>query len=191
MSFNSSHAGQFDHLVSQFRNGSIDRRSFLSGAAMLGIGAAAATYLATVPKAGAQATPGTSPVASPAAVVADTDRPQVGTENQTRGQGDQLRIIWWQAPSLLSPHLNGDASASGLALEPLMTYFPGEILGPVLLDVVPTIENGLLAADLSTVTLRLRAGLLWSDGTPVTANDIAFTWAWIVNPDNASTSFEL
>ena len=180
---------QFELLANRYRSGNVDRRTFLAGASLLGIGAAAASYLANVPSAFSQGSPEASPSASP--IASDATRPQVGTETQTRGQGDQLRIIWWQAPSLLSPHLNGDSSASSLSLEPLLTYFPGEILGPVLLETVPSIENGQLAADLLSVTLQLRAGVVWSDGTPVTANDIAFTWAWIVNPDNASTSFEL
>lgn len=179
-----SQVGQFDLLLSRFQRGEIDRRSFLTAAGLLGIGTAAASWLAG-PRSVLAQTPAASPVAT------DADRPQAGTENQARGQGDQLRIIWWQAPSLLSPHANGDSSAASLVLEPLLTYFPGEILAPVLLESVPSIENGLLAEDLSTATLKLRGDLVWSDGTPVTANDIAFTWQWIVNPANASTSFEL
>jgi peptide/nickel transport system substrate-binding protein len=184
-----SQTRRFSDLVERYRNGKIDRRTYLAGSSLLGIGAAAASYLAKSPAALAQGTPAATPEASP--VQTDSSRPAVGTENQTRGQGDQLRIIWWQAPSLLSPHANGDSSAAGLALEPLLTYFPGELLGPVLLDTVPSIENGLLAPDLTSVTLRFRSGVVWSDGTPLTANDFAFTWQWIVNPANASTSFEL
>jgi peptide/nickel transport system substrate-binding protein len=190
-----SQVQQFHDLLARYRTGSIDRRKFLAGASLLGIGATAASFLASNNGVAAQATPDASPVAgaTPNATPAvdDTARPQVGVESQTRGQGGELRIIWWQAPSLLSPHANGDSSASSLTLEPLITYFPGEVLGPVLLETVPSVENGLLAADLTTTTLRLRPGLVWNDGQPVTANDIAFTWQWIVNPDNASTSFEL
>jgi peptide/nickel transport system substrate-binding protein len=48
----------------------------------------------------------------------------------------------------------------------------------------------LLAEDLSQVTFKLKEGVLWSDGEPLTANDVVFTWQWITNPDNASVSFE-
>jgi peptide/nickel transport system substrate-binding protein len=183
----------FNILLAKLRGGEIDRRAFLAGAALLGISAPAAAVLANPMGAYAQGTPAASPEASPAAtpVAGTRERPAVGTENQARGEGDQLRIIWWQAPSLLSPHQNGDSSASSLTIEPLLTYFPGEQLGAVLLDEVPTIDNGLLASDLSTVSLRLKEGLVWNDGEPVTSNDIVFTWQWVVNPDNASTSFEL
>jgi peptide/nickel transport system substrate-binding protein len=54
---------------------------------------------------------------------------------------------------------------------------------------VPSVENGLLAADFSSATLKLQEGLLWSDGTPVTAADIVFTWQWVTTESNAATSF--
>lgn len=72
-----------------------------------------------------------------------------------------------------------------------MTYFPDGSIQPVLLEATPTVENGLLAKDLSSVTLKLRPGLLWSDGEPVTANDIVFAWKWIVEPANTSTSYDI
>jgi peptide/nickel transport system substrate-binding protein len=180
-----SNIAPFNILLARYRAGQLDRRQLLAAAGTLGISAAAAAVLINQDAGLAQATPDASPVGA-----ADA-RPAVGTESQQRGGGDQLRIMWWQAPSLLSPHQNGDSSASSLTIEPLLTYVPGERLGAVLLDDVPSVENGLLAEDLSTVTLRLREGLVWNNGEPVTANDIAFTWQWIVNPDNASTSFEL
>ncbi|MDQ3443037.1 MAG: peptide ABC transporter substrate-binding protein [Chloroflexota bacterium] len=179
-----SNIAPFTNLLDQFRSGQIDRRRFMTSAGLLGISASAAGVLANGATGLAQGTPAGTPATA-------LERPALGTEEQTRGQGDQLRIIWWQAPSLLSPHQNGDSSASSLVIEPLLTYFPGEQLGAVLLDEVPSVENGLLAEDLSTVTLRLKEGLVWSDGEPVTANDIVFTWQWVTNPDNASTSFEL
>ncbi|MGI8405078.1 MAG: ABC transporter substrate-binding protein, partial [Thermomicrobiales bacterium] len=159
--------------------------------------AAAATFLANggnalaaqaTPASSLEASPEASPQASPEAGV--PARPDAGTENQTRGQGDQLRIIWWQAPTTLAPHAAGD-SASNLVFESLLTYFPDGSIQPVLLEATPTVENGLLAKDLSLVTLKLRTGLLWSDGEPVTANDIVFTWKWIVEPANTSTSYDI
>lgn len=190
-----SNVRPFAHLLDRFRAGDLSRRQFLHAAAMLGISAGAASVLARSGDVSAQASPvaGTPVSGTPVAVLTTgaAPRPSTGTESQTRGQGGQLRIIWWQAPSLLGPHANGDASASSLTLEPLMNYFPGDVLGPVLLQEVPSVENGLLAPDFSTVTLRLLPDLLWGDGTPVTANDIVFTHQWILTPANASTSFEL
>jgi peptide/nickel transport system substrate-binding protein len=62
------------------------------------------------------------------------------------------------------------------------------LLYPNLLGVNPVtglieegVEGGMAASweisdDLSTYTFTLREGFTWSDGTPVTANDFAFTW---------------
>ena len=180
-------------LHNRFLAGALDRRRFIAAATAAGASLAAATFLADGGNTfAADATPGASPEASPAASPATgaATRPAFGTENQQRGAGGQLRIIWWQAPTVLAPHAAGD-SAANMVFEPLLAYFPGGSIQPVLLEQTPSLENGLLADDLSTATLKLRSGLLWSDGEPVTANDIVFTWQWIVNPSNTSTSYDV
>ena len=180
-------------LYDDLRAGKLSRRRFIETATTAGATAAAATFLANGGNTlAAQATPASSPEASPQAspVAGVPIRPDFGTENQKRGQGDQLRIIWWQAPTTLAPHAAGD-SASNMVFEPLLTYFPDGSIQPVLLDATPSVDNGLLAKDLSSVTLKLRPGLLWSDGKPVTANDIVFTWKWIVEPASTSTSYDV
>ena len=37
--------------------------------------------------------------------------------------------------------------------------------------------------DLTTITWKLKPGLLWSDGTPVTADDVVFTWQYCTHPE--------
>jgi peptide/nickel transport system substrate-binding protein len=46
---------------------------------------------------------------------------------------------------------------------------------PVLLQRIPTRANGDLSADGRTLRYRLRPGVRWSDGTPVTAADVLFS----------------
>ena len=170
-------------LLDRFRRGDMSRRDFMVRASALGVSAAAATFLANGGNpVAAQATPGASPAASPA-------RPSAGTEGLERGAAGELRILWWQAPTVLNPHLGGD-TGSQFILEPLMAYFPDSSIQPILLQATPTVENGLLAEDLSAVTLQLLPDLVWSDGEPVTSNDIIFTWKWVTTASNASTSFE-
>lgn len=41
---------------------------------------------------------------------------------------------------------------------------------------LPTLANGGLSEDGRMVTWRLRPGLYWSDGEPITSDDIRFTW---------------
>jgi len=40
---------------------------------------------------------------------------------------------------------------------------------------IPTLDNGGVAQDLMSITWRLRDDVQWSDGTPFTAEDVAFT----------------
>ncbi len=52
-----------------------------------------------------------------------------------------------------------------------------------------------LSDDDKTVTWKLREGLKWSDGEPITSDDIKFTWEAVSNPNsgayNATAGFEL
>ena len=45
-----------------------------------------------------------------------------------------------------------------------------------------------MAADGTSVTWKLKPGLKWSDGTPFTAADVAFTYEFIVNPEVATVN---
>ena len=47
---------------------------------------------------------------------------------------------------------------------------------PGLASVVPTVKNGGISPDGKTYTFHLRRGLRWSDGTPLTARDVDFSW---------------
>lgn len=56
---------------------------------------------------------------------------------------------------------------------------------PVLVKEMPTTENGGISADGKTITLKLRDDLVWSDGTPLTSADFAFTHQMTIDPKNA------
>ena len=169
-------------LLNQFNTGSISRRGFLQGATALGMSAAGAGWLAN----GGDPAAAQTDMATPD--TGDYQAPAFGTEGLERGAHGELRILWWQAPTVLNPHLNGDAGTQ-FVLEPLLSYSPESTIIPVLVEQTPTVENGLLAEDFSSATFRLLEGLLWSDGEPVTSRDIQFTWQWVLEPTNASTSF--
>ena len=167
-----------------YHAGDIDRREFVRRASALGVSAAGAIFLANS-VASAQATPGASPDTQPAA------RPTVGTEGQQRGEGGALNLMQWQAPGTLSPHLSTgskDFLASMLVLEPLIHYSPESEMIPNLITELPTVENGMLAEDLTSVTFSLLPDVLWSDGTPFTSADVAFTLEWVKNPENNSVN---
>jgi peptide/nickel transport system substrate-binding protein len=55
---------------------------------------------------------------------------------------------------------------------------------PVLLKEIPTGENGGISKDGLTLTLHLKPGLKWSDGQPITAHDIKFTFDMCLDKAN-------
>ena len=176
-------SGRLSHAYRDLRAGRITRRQFIERAAALG--AAVPVVLAAL-----QATPAGIRTA---AAQADT-APAEGVANQTRGAGGELKLLQWQAPTLLGVHTSTgtkDTLAASLVTEPLMNFLPDATLVPTLITEVPTVENGLLAADLTSVTYPLKDNVTWSDGEPFTADDVVFTWQWIMDEANASTSAEL
>ena len=102
-----------------------------------------------------------------------------------RGTDGELKILFWQAVSTLNPYLSGGVKeelASSLVLEPLAGFDENGKLVPRLVVDIPTLENGGLSTDLTTATWKLKPGVKWSDGAPLTADDVVFTWAYCTAP---------
>jgi len=59
---------------------------------------------------------------------------------------------------------------------------------PMLAAEIPTSENGGISEDGSTITVKLRDDILWSDGEPITASDFVFTYNMIMDPANTPAS---
>ncbi|MEL7177225.1 MAG: peptide ABC transporter substrate-binding protein [Pseudomonadota bacterium] len=103
-----------------------------------------------------------------------------------RGSDGNVNIIYWQAPSIMTPYLSGgtkDLEAASLVIEPLGRYDETGALVPFLAEEIPTVENGGVSEDLTTITWKLKEGLLWSDGTPVTSADVVFTAEYCMHPE--------
>ena len=95
-----------------------------------------------------------------------------------RGRDGHLNILYWQAASTVNPYLSGgtkDIEAASMVIEPLAHYDENGNMVPMLVDEIPTVENGGVASDLRSITWRLTKGVTWSDGTPLTAHDVVFT----------------
>jgi len=102
-----------------------------------------------------------------------------------RGTDGEVKIIYWQAPSILTPYLSGgtkDVEASSLILEPLMRYDEKGNLVPFLTQEIPTVANGGVSQDLKTITYKLKPDIKWSDGSAFTADDVVFTWQYCADP---------
>ncbi|MBT6298839.1 MAG: peptide ABC transporter substrate-binding protein, partial [Rhodobacteraceae bacterium] len=103
-----------------------------------------------------------------------------------RGGDGDVKIIYWQAPSILNPYLSGgtkDIESSSIVIEPLGRYTETGALVPYLAQEIPTVANGGVSADLTAITWKLKEGLLWSDGSPVTSADVKFTADYCMHPE--------
>jgi len=164
-------------------------------AAVLVIAACAPVAPAPAPtSAPAQPTTGAAPQPTSAPAQPTTAAPAQPTTGATatgRGACGTLKLLWWQAPTILNPHQaqgTKDYDASRLVYLPLAAIGPdGNPDNSVGLAVeVPTRENGGISADGTTTTWKLRPGLKWSDGQPLTADDLIFTWKYVTDKDTAS-----
>ncbi|MEB3360162.1 MAG: peptide ABC transporter substrate-binding protein [Synechococcales bacterium] len=119
--------------------------------------------------------------------------PESATDTAAAPDADSriLRLLYWQAPTILNPHLSTgikDAEASRITLEPLASFDKDNNLVPFLAAEEPTLENGGLSEDGRTVTWKLKEGVAWSDGTPFTAADVVFTYNFLTNPEVGATT---
>ena len=141
---------------------------------------ALAVSFSAVILAAACAQTGTTPSASPSASAAASQR----------GAGGDLKILYWQAPTILNPQQatgTKDNDASRLVIEPLAAYGPdGKPVLNGLTTEIPTVANGGVAKDFTTITWHLKPGLKWSDGTPFTADDVVFTEQYLSTKEVAA-----
>jgi peptide/nickel transport system substrate-binding protein len=161
--------------VHRVTHGMADRRTFLR--AMMGLGLSGpflGNLLATYRPAQAQTTP-----------------PLADAVPTRRGGGGKLRLLWWQAPTILNTHLAAgtkDFDASRVVYEPLAAFDPEANLVPILAADIPSLDNGGLAKDGTSVTWKLKQGVVWHDGQPFTADDVVFTWEFVADSATGATT---
>ncbi len=126
------------------------------------------------------------------AAPAATTAPAAQAAGGARGGGDVVRILMWQGPTILNPHLatgTKDYIASRMSLEPLITIDGDGKISPVLAAEVPSKENGGIGADGKTITYKLKPNVKWADGQPFTSEDVAFTHQFVANRETTATSY--
>jgi peptide/nickel transport system substrate-binding protein len=108
--------------------------------------------------------------------------------------GGTLIYADWQGVRNLSI-LTSSAATTQQAGSPIFArlwwFGPDHKTVPDLVQEVPTESNGMVKqidATRMDVTVRLRQGLKWSDGTPLTTRDVKFTWEAICDPETGATS---
>ena len=157
-------------LIDDVRQGRLSRRAFTRSMVALGLTAPLATQMLAYSGAAAAAE---APVYKPT----------------KRGGGGALRVLWWQGPTLLNPHFavgTKDQDASRIFYEPLAAWDPEGNLVPMLAAQIPTIENGGLTEEGTSVTWKLKQGVTWHDGKPFTADDCVFNWEYAADPATAA-----
>ncbi|HMD02419.1 MAG TPA: ABC transporter substrate-binding protein, partial [Candidatus Baltobacteraceae bacterium] len=103
-----------------------------------------------------------------------------------------LRYADAEDPVGLNPVVTAHASTSWLAqLWAAWLFRYNENYDPVpeLATTVPTLQNGLISPDGKRIVFKLRPAV-WSDGTPFTSHDVAFSVALILDPKTNVTSRE-
>ena len=150
------------------------------------------------PSAEAPSTPAQSPGDSAAPSASDVSTgpvdlfgtayaPEAGTP------GGSVIIGDWQEATQFNPYYFTqvtEANVASIVWHSLLTitddfkYIPQLAAEPV-----PTTENAGVKApgdngDAMTVTWKLRDGLKWSDGEPLTCDDYKYAWEWVLDEDN-------
>ncbi|HEV3155852.1 MAG TPA: ABC transporter substrate-binding protein [Candidatus Baltobacteraceae bacterium] len=98
-----------------------------------------------------------------------------------------LRIGAAEEPDNLNPMFANTAATDEIdafIFAPLFRYDQHGELFPELATEIPSYANGGISADGKTITLHLRRGVVWADGTSLTARDLRFTWRAVMNDRN-------
>ena len=159
-------------LIDRVKAGDLSRRRFVQRLAAVGLTAPMATQL----------------LALSGVAMAQSKATYKPTK---RGGGGLLKVIWWQGPTLLNPHFavgTKDQDACRLFYEPLAAWDREGNLRPKLAASIPSREDGTLAADGRSVIWKIKQGVRWHDGQPLTADDVVFTWAYASDPATATVS---
>jgi peptide/nickel transport system substrate-binding protein len=160
-------------LIGEVRRGRLGRRDFI--AAMVGLGLTAPMASRLLGGAGVAHAQPKAPAFTPA----------------RRGGGGQLKVLWWQAPTLLNPHFavgTKDQDGSRIFYEPLAAFDPEGTLFPILAAEIPSLQNGGVARDGRSVTWKLKRNVAWHDGKPFTADDVVFNWEYAADPATAAVT---
>ena len=160
-------------LIDQVKAGGLSRRGFVQ--AMVGLGLTAPMAARLLFSAG----------------VAAAEPRESGFAPTQRGGGGNLRILMWDAPTMLHPHFGRglrDFTASRIFYEPLAAPTPEGTFVPVLAEEIPSPRNGGLARDGQWVIWRLKKNVLWHDGTPFTADDVIFNWEFAADPGTGAST---
>jgi len=120
--------------------------------------------------------------------------PAAGAASVGRGTQGTLKLLYWQAPTIVNPHLSTgtkDFHASRVVLEPLISADTNGTFRPILAAEVPSRANDAVGADGRSVTYKLKRGIKWADGRAFTSDDVVFTYKYVSNKETGATTYGL
>ena len=171
----------------------------LLGSAMIVLAACggAATPSPSAPSGSEPAASAPSGSESPAASGPTAGAPDLfGTKYKDKRQpgttGGQVIFADWQEATEFNQYYQAQVTEANLTAATqggLVTVTDDFKYAPDQASEIPTLDNGGVKVpgdngDAMTVTWKLRPGLKWSDGQPLTCDDYKFTQDWIMDKDN-------
>lgn len=115
--------------------------------------------------------------------------PAVGPVGQASAAGSGSGTIvdgLYEEPGNLNPILGPDMTYSQIVdtaiFRNLFLISPKGVMEPDLASVVPTVANGGISKDGLRYTIQIKQNADWTNGDPVTCQDIYVTWKTITNP---------
>jgi peptide/nickel transport system substrate-binding protein len=166
------HEQELRDLIERVKDGTLTRRGFMSRLAAVGLSAPLAAQL----------------LAHCGVAMAQSKIDYAPTK---RGGGGTVKLLYWQAPTLLNPHFavgSKDQESSRIFYEPLAGWSAEGELISILAAELPSRDNGGIAEDGRSVVWKLKKDVKWHDGQPFTADDIVFNWEFAKDPAAAATS---
>ncbi|MBF6590319.1 MAG: ABC transporter substrate-binding protein, partial [Ktedonobacterales bacterium] len=113
-----------------------------------------------------------------------------GGSNNGPKQGGTITDGLYEEPDSLLPFLTNETYAvmvDQALWAPLWYGDPSGQLHAGIAKEVPSASNGDVSADLKTWTIKVQSGLKWSDGSPLTADDVAFSLKTYTDPAFGNT----
>jgi peptide/nickel transport system substrate-binding protein len=152
----------------------------------------ASTTASTAPEASAPAGSEAAPSASGGAAAPDLFGTKYKDGRKPGTTGGQVIFADWQEATEFNQYYQAQVTEANLTSATqggLVTSTNDFKYAPDQAVEIPTLDNGGVkvpgdGSDAMTVTWKLRPGLMWSDGSPLTCDDYAFTQTWIMDKGN-------
>lgn len=170
----------------------MDRKilGLLAAAAIVGSACSVATSSLTSAPDATAPTPA-PPTVAPSPTPLDFEQVLFGYDYkpETGTPGGSIVISDWQAANQLNPVISTSLANSyvfAATMRGLFTVTADGHWKPDLAAKMPKFSDQSIRVDPDSkgfaMDLELKPGLLWSDGQPLTLNDLEYTWQWVLDP---------